>query len=263
MKRLTLASMWAQLPRQPKLYHLFKTYVDRYNGENDDNPATNGEWRLLRATLPASHVVFDIGANIGAWAAHALQINPALELHCFEPSRQTFAQLVARQFGANVVCNNFGMSATPGEATLHVFAPGAGTNSLYRREGLEAGWQLAPQPIQESVHLETVDGYCQARGINQIDFCKIDVEGHELQVLQGMEQMLRAQAVRLIQFEYGGCNIDARVLLKDLFAFFHAGNYTLAKIFPTELRAAPQYDQRLENFQYQNWVAQPKSDAPC
>jgi hypothetical protein len=61
--------------------------------------------------------------------------------------------------------------------------------------------------------------------------------------------------VRIVQFEYGGCNIDSRVLLKDLFAFFSDYRYLLFKIMPTCVEKHEVYSQRLENFQYQNWIA--------
>jgi hypothetical protein len=56
------------------------------------------------------------------------------------------------------------------------------------------------------------------------------------------------------QIEYGGCNIDARVFLKDMFELFSPFPYIFYKIYPRELRRVKRYDQRLENFQYQNWV---------
>jgi len=84
---------------------------------------------------------------------------------------------------------------------------------------------------------------------------KVDVEGHELEVFKGAQGMLEKGAVKRIQFEYGGCNIDARMLLKDFFAFCAPYRYAFYKIYPHDLRHIPRYDQRLENFQYQNWVA--------
>ena len=87
-----------------------------------------------------------------------------------------------------------------------------------------------------------------------IDLMKVDVEGHELEVFKGAVGMLAQGKIKRIQFEYGGCNIDSRVLLKNLFDFLVPYGYTFYKVFPRELRRVPRYDQRLENFQYQNWV---------
>lgn len=121
------------------LYRICKKYVDRYNGENNDNIHINGELRLMYSVLPQCDTVFDVGANIDDWTALALGINPQLQIHCFEPSAATFQRLQARHGGVEVKCNNMGLSSLSGELTLHVFADGSGENSLYRREGSTVG----------------------------------------------------------------------------------------------------------------------------
>lgn len=208
----------------------------------------------MRQTLVSSQTVFDVGANVGEWAAQALSIQPKLNLHCFEPSRATFLRLLAKAFPPDVACNNFGLGSGREKKTLYVFENGAGINSLYRRQGLEDGWGLMPQQLTETIWLDTIDHYCQEHGVRDIDFLKVDVEGHELAVFRGASQMLAQGRIRTIQFEYGGCNIDAGVLLKDFFTFFRPFAYTFYKIYPQELRRVERYDQRFENFQYQNWA---------
>lgn len=237
------------------LYSYCRRYVDLYNSENDDNIHTNGELRLIRAVLPRCKTVFDVGANIGEWSKLALEIKPELRIHCFEPSPVTFRRLESCGFGPNVTINNFGMSSTAGELPLHVFSDGCGSNSLYVRRGLEDGWGLAPQTRSELVRLETLDRYCMKGNIPAIDFLKVDVEGHELEVFKGAAGMFAKGSIKCIQFEYGGCNIDSKVLLKDLFGFFDQYGYNLYKIYPDHLRLVRRYDQKLENFQYQNWAA--------
>ena len=247
--------LWKLVPAQNRhLYLLCKQYVDRYNSENNGNIHTNGELRLIRSVLPHCGIVFDVGANIGDWTELALEIKPDLKIHCFEPSVATFRRLKARNFGMGVTFNNCGMSSAPGELPLHVYENGSGLNSLYVRRGLEDGWGLVAQSQTEIVRVETLDGYCQRANVQSIDFLKVDVEGHELQVFRGASGMLSEGRIRHIQFEYGGCNIDAGVLLKDMFDFFTPYNYAFYKIYPNDLRHVQRYDQRLENYQYQNWV---------
>jgi FkbM family methyltransferase len=235
--------------------------VDRYNGENNDNMRTNGEWHFLRHILKECHTVFDVGANTGEWASLALSINPNINLHCFEPSSATYTRLLEKIFPSNVVCNCFGLGAIQEERPLYIFEAEAGINSLYRRQGLEDGWGLSSPSHIEMVRLDTLDRYCQERGINKIDLLKVDVEGHELEVFKGASSMLAESRITTVQFEYGGCNIDARVLLKDLFDYFQMFEYVLYKIYPDTLRRIQRYDQRLENFQYQNWVAMRKESS--
>jgi FkbM family methyltransferase len=244
------------------VYRLAKRYVDLYNGDNDCDMRRNGELRLMQHYLPQCETVFDVGANVGQWTTLALRINPKANIHCFEPSAETFERLLANCFPSNVVCNNVGLSSAGGEAKLFLFGECSGNNSLYHRQGLES-FGLLPQQREETVHLDTVDHYCLERGIEAVHFAKVDVEGHELEVFKGMTRLLSSGQVRIVQFEYGGCNIDAGVLLKDIFAFFKGFPYRFYKIHPKGLRLVPKYDQRLENFQYQNWAVIKEGHPHC
>jgi hypothetical protein len=222
------------LPRSNLLYRVSRRYVNKWHGENNCDPATNGEYHLLRQRLPTAKVVFDVGANIGEWSREALRVNPTLQLHCFEPSKATFE--------------------LPGEMTLNVVGTEYTMNSLFRREG--AVFPNAEPPRTERIRLESVDHYCAERGIQHIDLLKVDVEGYELEVFKGMSQCLKEGRIGAAQFEYGGTYIDARTLLKDLFDFVRATNsqYRFFKMYPTELLHVPAYEQSHENFQYANWV---------
>ena len=86
------------------------------------------------------------------------------------------------------------------------------------------------------------------------DFIKIDTEGHDFEIIKGGWDLFKNGQVNIIQFEYGGCNIDARVYLKDFFDFFSNMNYCFYKIYPDHVKPIYRYDQRLDNFQYQNWL---------
>ena len=242
------------LPANRHIYSFCRGYLDRMNGENNADIETNGELDLMQKTFGTFTTVFDVGAHVGDWTALALSINPRLAVHCFEPSRHTFELLTQKAFPDSVVLNNCGLSSSRGERILYLFGEGAGINSLYQRQGLEDGWNLETQTLTETVTLDTLDRYCAEKGIAHIDFLKCDVEGHELDVFRGGQSLIAEQRITYIQFEYGGCNIDARTFLADYFAFFTAARYRLYKIFPGHLRFIPRYDQRLDNFQYQNWL---------
>jgi FkbM family methyltransferase len=253
-KPLTRAVRFLQRIDLGYFYKFCRAYVDRHEGNNDVDITSNGELHLLRLALPHCRTVFDVGANMGEWAQLAISINANLSLHCFEPSSATYAALQARQLPPSVVLNQSALSSSSGSGTLFLFAEAAGTNSMYVRQGLEDGFGLE-QRDKETIRVDTFTNYCESRSITQVDFCKIDVEGHELEVLRGMTPFLEAGRVQLIQFEYGGTNIDSGVLLKNVFDFFASFHYSLCKLFPDHLRHIKRYDQRLENFQYQNWVA--------
>jgi FkbM family methyltransferase len=177
LKRLvkTFLSCWPI--NSPLMYAIAQRISDRYNGDNDDDMLTNGELSFLHETLSHAKIVFDIGANVGDWTRFALQHNPTAEYHCFEPNRNAFKKLSDQSFPANVYLNNSGMGASEGHLPFYIYGEGSVLNSLYDRQS--SG--LQPKRIEE-IPIQTLDTYCLATGIEQIDIVKIDVEGHELSV---------------------------------------------------------------------------------
>jgi FkbM family methyltransferase len=240
------------LPHESRLLYPFcRKVFHRANGDNDDDLQTNGERLLMQRVLPKSRVVFDVGANVGDWTAEALFINPRAQYHLFEPSPTTLQSLEKRAFPGNVIVNNAGLGAAEGEMDLFVFGDGLGANSLYDRRGTDAVEQR-----RERVRITTLDAYCAGRTIDRIDFLKIDVEGHELEVLRGAAGLLQARRIGVIQFEYGGTYIDARALLKDVWDLIGRldPSRTFFKLHRDGPRRVPAYRQELETFQYSNWV---------
>jgi FkbM family methyltransferase len=236
------------------LYNIANRYVDRFNGDNNSDFISNGEERLLHSVLrglSGGGVIFDVGANIGKWSLHCLQIAPQVELHLFEPSAFTYSRLLENTWPQNVYINNFGLGEKDETLTLHIFDDASGMNSLYARRGI--GWHEVVKT--EQIEIRTVDRYCDEHSIQKIDFMKVDVEGHDFSVLKGAEQMLSSHKISMIQFEYGGCNLDARVYLRDIWEFLQSRGYKLAKIYPNKLQYFDEYEQRLEVFKYSNWIA--------
>ena len=215
---------------------------------------TNGERDVIKKFIPSCEVVFDVGANKGEWAQWVIRSNPAVALHCFEPSIFTFKNLLAQNFPSNVICNNLGLSSKEKRVPLFIFEEGSVFNSLYRTWTTKTQ-QVSGEGKAETVKLQTLDGYCSEKNIQAIDFLKIDVEGHELEVLRGSAEMLKQGKIGAIQFEYGTCNIYSGVLLKDIFEFMEGFSYRFYKILPKKLIPIECYSSEIENFQYSNWFA--------
>jgi FkbM family methyltransferase len=218
------------------------------------NPEQNGEYEVANRLIPACSTIFDVGANIGNWSRYISSINQQARIHCFEPSLKTFATLHGLTRIENIMLNRTAMGSKRGKAKLYVYESEQALNTLHRRKGI-TGMDNSVSQQTEIVRVETIDNYCLKKRIEQIDFLKLDVEGHELEVLKGAMGLLRRQRIRWIQFEYGGCNIDSRTFLKDFFQLFSEQKYFLYKIYPTTIQFIANYSQQLETFQYQNWLA--------
>jgi FkbM family methyltransferase len=240
------------VPRSPFMFNLCQRYQYFYNNSFCNDFLLNGEFRFLANYLKAGFRVFDIGANVGMWAQLALRSCPDIELHCFEPCRETFEMLKTRLVNSNVTINNFGMGSVQGKRTLYKNGPISGNNTCYRRNSVKAFEQFEIEEIE----LDTVDNYCKINEINRVDFVKIDVEGHEFSVLEGMSEIISRGNVGAIQFEYGSTYIDARVFLKDIFELIQSLNvdYLFYRLLPESIQHHKAYDQRLETFELQNWA---------
>jgi len=220
--------------------------------------AESGERWVLEQALasnPAgrSFILFDAGANRGQYAKQALSIgNPDLRLHSFEPSPVVFGTL-SGAVGSHPYARlfPFGLSNQDSEAILHYHVGGEAEASLCKRDLRHWGIE---QSQQVTVRLRRLDEVCESLGVRQIDFLKIDVEGHEISLLEGAGEMLTSGAIHTIQFEFGGPNIESRTYFKDLFQKLNP-HYDLFRVVYNGLQPVREYSEFLETFLTVNFLA--------
>jgi hypothetical protein len=80
----------------------------------------------------------------------------------------------------------------------------------------------------------------------------LDIEGHEYQVLHSLTSAELAK-VGLIQFEFGGCNIDSRVFFRDFWKHLKE-QFVFYRITPLGLARLDQYSERDERFEVSNYL---------
>lgn len=247
-----LAGILSDFPNDSSVAALAEQYLFRYYNDANVDPETNGEYRFLNRILPYCRTVFDVGASGGEWAERALQINPSIGLHCFEPLPLNQLSLVSR-IGGRAVVNACAVGAVDGRMSLNVLAEDRDSNwqlsSLYAREQGVFG-EAHKMPV-DVISLET---YCQRNRIEHIDFLKIDVEGAEVDVLTGAARLLREGRIMAVQFEYGTTWLDARCQLRDVFDLVQGTGYAVGKLTPDGYRLFDRYWSGLDSFRYSNWL---------
>lgn len=218
--------------------------------------AAGGEAKALARAIGTAQrpVLFDVGANVGEWTRAAKQVCPGAIIHAFEPSqihRTHFTS--ATKTLSDVTLAPFGLSDQSTTATLYKDSEITGLASLTQRDLREHGLRM---DRTETVQLERLDSYMDAHQIPRIDFLKIDVEGHELDVLKGAEAALKAGRIQAVQFEFGGCNIDTRTYLRDFVRLFESYDMRLHRIRPNGvLQPLGVYRSYHEQFSTTNFVA--------
>jgi len=103
----------------------------------------------------------------------------------------------------NVTVERLAVTSTAGRARIHVFADPcmSGWSSLGDQDmRADDGCFVRPTDVVE-VPTETMDGYCKGRGIADIDFCKVDVEGFERHAFAGASTLLSQSRIGVVCFE--------------------------------------------------------------
>ena len=211
---------------------------------------------ILRQKFNPPYCIFDVGANQGQFLRLLLE-HIAVDdftVHCFEPGRETFKILVASlSDDRRIQLNNTGLGKEQGEAVLHFDSAGSGLASLTKRNLDHFGIDFNQS---EKVKIDTIDHYCSENSIKHIHLLKIDVEGHELDVLAGAGRMFDEKAIDVVTFEFGGCNIDTRTFFRDFWHFFCKINMKIMRITPSGyFYPIESYKEIYEQYRTTNFIA--------
>lgn len=197
-------------------------------------------------------LVIDIGGNIGKYSQELRRRHSDLEIHIFEPASVNVRKLQSAFVGDSLIkINAFGISNSQGDATLFSNVAGSGLGSLSKRRLDHFGIKF---DVKEEIQLIKFEDYWRSfLNSREIDIVKLDIEGHELDGLKSFGAAL--SATKVIQFEFGGCNIDSKSYFQDFFYFFKANDFRLSRITPFGLEFIDQYREIDEFFSTTNYVA--------
>lgn len=213
----------------------------------------SGEIVAVRSVLDGKHndapVIFDIGANRGEYSELILKVFPKARIHAFEPAVESFELLRSRLKGyQDVATYNFAIGKTEGRASLYKEIPLGRIASLTKLD-------VTDSVLTEEVSIRRLDSLLQDLDVKQIDLLKIDVEGHEMDVLLGAEKAIRNGTIRHIQFELGGSSIDTNTTLKMFFDFLGNYNYEFFLIRPGSIYPLSKYKYLYEQYSTTNFLA--------
>lgn len=146
------------------------------------------EMSLLPDLCDSTKGVLDIGANWGAYSFQCARI--AQHVHCFEPQPR-LAQVLRKGVGrrANVTVHQCALSDNSGKAAIRIPRNDIGYSTIEKQNVLEGKVDLSRGIETVNVPTKRLDDL----ELGCISFMKIDVEGHELAVLNGGLNLLKEQ----------------------------------------------------------------------
>lgn len=193
-----------------------------------------GEVKLLKSILKPDDVFIDVGANVGVFTLMAAKRLVDGQIHAFEPFKTNLnrlrANLSLNQF-RNVVVNATALSNISSNRDLFISAVNA--SGGIRNTGL-ASFYVGKQEISHSkkvsVSTITLDEYVQRSGLEKLDVIKIDVEGAEMDVLEGgLESLRKFRPIILMEVNERHLNYASRTIA-ELLKFWGSLDYSIAII---------------------------------
>jgi FkbM family methyltransferase len=149
------------------------------------------EMDVIRHLLPVGGCAIDLGANFGLYTRFLAEaVGSEGTVHAVEPVPATFDVLrtnVRRLGLSTVTVHNVAVSDERGEVTMTVPHYARGGENLYEARIVDDDGPAGERMVR--VPAATLDDLFARLG--RIDFVKCDVEGHELNVLEGAAEILR------------------------------------------------------------------------
>lgn len=153
-------------------------------------------------------IIFDVGANIGETLDDFKDWWPHSKVHCFEPQKECSSEIVQKIVDYNykdVVVNQYAVGReevktaifyshdiTSGQSGLHKInfesIDSIDQNNLNTNTDRVAYEDSLNH--ERIVEVKTLANYMSNNNIEHIDLMKIDTQGHEPEVLEGMENFL-------------------------------------------------------------------------
>lgn len=223
-------------------------------GKGNLSLSNEDEFKLISQKIKnvnQNSIFVDIGANIGNYTQAIINHYPNQKIYAFEPIKKNIKILNQRFKNTNVEIMPFAVAETNGVATMYADYEGSGLSSLTKRNLDYFGTKFDYQELVKTISFkEFVNNIGQEI---EIELVKIDVEGHDLEVLNSFGSFINN--VKLIQFEFGSSNIDTRTFFKDFWIFFQLHKFDIYRLTNNRLLKISEYHEQEEYFFYTNYLA--------
>jgi FkbM family methyltransferase len=153
--------------------------------------------RFRQAVPLTKPMVLDVGANCGFFSIRVLDEYPDATIHSFEPQKRLvtdFQKIITEnRLVGHIIAHNAAMGRQEGKAVLYQNRSPISASLVQAKAGKRR------VTCRDEVQVHCLNAFLPANGLTKIDILKIDVEGSELDVLEGATEVLNRIAFLFIE----------------------------------------------------------------
>jgi len=190
---------------------------------------------LVKALSDVNGTAVDIGANYGVWSYHLSKIFSRVE--AFEPINEC-CDVIRSTRRKNINVHNEALSSSPGNLELRIPVE----NSELLLQSARLG-DVNGQFESRVVPVKTLDTY----SVGKVRFIRIDVAGHEIEVLKGAERTIKQfKPVMIIEIEQRHLDFP----MDDVFKLVESYGYNAFFLSGRKLRPYSVFSYELDQRPY-------------
>ena len=190
--------------------------------------STISEKKLVKQFFNNKKITFvDIGTNVGNYLSFIQKNFKIKKAYCFEPIAELCENLRKSQSKRNVKIFNCALSNNRKKRKFYIYEIPS-QSSFYKQKETYSSLQK----IKKTVSVQT-DIFDRIFNKNlQIDFCKIDAQGEDFQILKGMSKNLKKGNIKLLKVEicFPGMHQNILYSYLDILNYLNKFNYQLFSI---------------------------------
>ena len=191
------------IPMKPPFEMIVKTDMERYRYNTWDSKEP--ETIAWIDSFKDGEAFFDIGANVGVYSLYCASQHPGSQVYAFEPMPKNFIRLlhnVELNGFTNLHCFNYAIDHWTHLDNIYVPRNAVGESGTQIQEAKgEDGKDFKPQAEYLVQHL-TLQAVVSLLKSPKDYHVKIDVDGHERSVLQGMKGLIKNRQPKSILVEF-------------------------------------------------------------
>jgi len=144
----------------------------------------------------------DIGANIGHYSKEILRTNTAANVIAFEPlpKCQDYLKKIRKKYINRFIYFNCALSNKAGFSHIYYDYQESPTASL--ETSVNTKDFIKNHNLSLKVELKKLDNFIDDNRFDNVDFIKIDIEGHEFKAIEGGMNFINKNNVKIIQIEF-------------------------------------------------------------